>query len=207
MIRYRESFQSSRFSRNFEARRSEFFFVYRASIPRVAIAMLTSLQKTYTCRGAHRFTHSIVPARLSVCKPYIQLNWSSSRGGGYPRRWCHCARAVGSGSGSAWLNEKLSGLYIYIYIYTYIYMWPPRRTRYAKLAHKLNFSWREFVFYGIKSHPSRREENVWRDVWGLRSFHSRDWQMKISSWSSGNGLRQRIVIAKLAPVFVTGKQD
>jgi len=62
-------------------------------------------------------------------------------------------------------------------------VWPPRRTRYAKLAHKLNFSWRKFVFYGIKSRPSRRGENVWRDVWGLRSSHSRGWQMKISSWS------------------------
>lgn len=89
-----------------------FLFVHRALIWCAVIAMLASLQKTHSWFGTYRFTHSIVPARLSVCKLYIQLNRSSSRGGGYPRRWCHCARAVGSGSGSAWLNEKLSGLYI-----------------------------------------------------------------------------------------------
>lgn len=104
--------------RNFETQCTEFLFSFCIlcinSMCCYSDACVTT-EDTYTCRGTYRFTHSIVPARLSVCKPYIQLNRSSSRGGGYPRRWCHCARAVGSDSGSAWLNEKLSGLYIRVH--------------------------------------------------------------------------------------------
>lgn len=75
--------------------------------------MLTSLQKTCICAETYiGLRTALFPRdyRYASCTS----NWTGRavEGGGYPQRWCHCTRAVGSGSGSAWLNEKLSDSYI-----------------------------------------------------------------------------------------------
>lgn len=155
----------------------------------------------YGCRGAYKLTHSIIPARLSVCKPYIQLNRSSSWGGWSSpmplySRWY---RAAGSDSGSPWLNEKLSGLYIRGH--RGVLVMQNSRTNWIPPG-DTSLSFMELI-------PTR-QENVWRDVRGLRSPRSRDWQMKISSWlcyCKETGRDSEYVIAKLAPAFVTERWD
>lgn len=119
------------------------------------------------CGGAYKLTHSIIPARLSVCKPYIQLNRSSSRGGWSSpmplySRWYRAAR---SDSGSPWFNEKLSGLYIRGH--RGVLVMQNSRTNWIPPG-DTSLSFMELI-------PTR-QENVWRDVRGLRSPRSRRWR-------------------------------
>lgn len=94
-------------------------------------------------------------------------------------------------------NEKLSGLYIRGH--RGVLVMQNSRTNWIPPG-DTSLSFMELI-------PAR-QENVWRDVRGLRSPRSRDRQMKISSWSRycrETGRDSEYVIAKLAPAFVTEK--
>jgi len=106
-----------------------------------------------------------------------------------------CSRTAshrgGSNSGPAWFNDKLSSSYIYTYA----------RSRYAKLARKLNFCGRcEFLFYGT----DRRRETVFRLFRGLRSPHLTDVDLLlVASLFLGSTRDSECIIAKLTSTFAS----
>jgi hypothetical protein len=131
---------------------------------------------THTCNCTGRAVERVVTLGVSAIVPAL-------------------CRAAGSDSGSAWLNEKLLGLHIRDHRGVLVMQ---------NSQHKLNSSRRrEFVFYGINCRPSRRRENVWRDVWGIKvvlSARLADEDLFLAALLGETGRDSEYVIAKLASV-------
>lgn len=162
-----------------------------ASLEELHVCIRTKMQ-TY----AQNYSREIIGMQAIST---VQLSRSNSR-----RGWLsHCilrrCRVAGSDSGSAWANEKLSGLYIRSHGVAGVFVMQNSRANWIPPG-DTSLSFMELI-------PAR-QENVWRDVRGLRSPRSRlgdEDLFLVVRYCKRNGPRddREYVIAKLTSAFVT----